>query len=136
MNMGLEWASGSHSSVCYRRQGHHLIPFINSLYFPRGRDIQASCAAINFPLEGQSLTEPPWIAINTHPATQYLYLHPWLHTHLPRLDGIHLPAASGQEIRILRTSGLIYCIGCYFHNIRGKAAESWGGGDGGEGSSG
>lgn len=76
MNMGLGRISGLQDLGRYCRRGHHLIPFINSLYFPCGRDIQASCAAINFPLEGQSSTKPPWIAINTYPATKYLYLHP------------------------------------------------------------
>lgn len=91
-----------------------------------GRDIQALCAAINFPLKGQFLTKPTWFARNTYLATKYLYLHPQLYIHLPKLDGIHLPAASEQEICILRTFGLIYCIGFYFQNIRGKPAESVG----------
>lgn len=88
-----------------------------------GRDIQALCAAINFSLKRQSLTKPTWIAQNTYPATKYLYLHSQLYIHLPKPDEIHLPAASEQEICILRTFGLIYDIGFYFHNIRGKAAE-------------
>lgn len=79
MDVGLGRTSVLQDSGCYCKRGHHLIPFINSLYFPCGRDIQASRAAINSPLKGQSLTKPPWIAINTLPLNTYIYTHSYIY---------------------------------------------------------
>lgn len=63
--MGLESTSEFQCLACHHRQGHRFIPFTNSLYSPHGRDTEASCAAINFPLKEQSLTKPPWIVQGT-----------------------------------------------------------------------